>query len=62
MGLHRIDPADTIDCAIRHLVGLQADGWQLHTLTTTFDYQPPAHNMHALPVAATITVVLHPTR
>lgn len=62
MSKHRIDPPDTIDQAIRHLAGLQADGWQLDAITTDIDYQAPSDKHRAIPVETTITIRLHPIR
>lgn len=59
---HRVLPPDTIDAAIRHLMGLQADGWGLTHLETRIDYQPIGGNAQPLPTEATITVVLRPAR
>lgn len=60
--LHRIDPPDTIDTAIRLLGNFQAEGWQLASMTTDIDYRQAGHNQRSLPVEAFIVVRLQPAR
>ena len=58
----RFDPEDTVDEATHLLHRLQADGLAVLTTKIAWDWSEPIKGSQRLPVRATVTIELIPTR
>lgn len=58
----RLDAEDTVDSVTHFLHRLQADGWGIESMEHHIDYVAPKPGGRKLPVAASVTVTLTPTR
>ena len=56
----RLDAESTVDNAVHFLHRLQAEGWCVADIRCEFDHAPLGK--HRIPVEATVTVKLIPTR
>lgn len=58
----RLDAEDTVESALVFLRSLQADGWGVSTLDHRVEYAPVKAGSKKLPIGATVTIRLVPSR
>jgi hypothetical protein len=56
----RLEAEDTVDPALRLLMGLQADGWGVTNIEVDIEHARETHKARRRPIETTVTIKLRP--